>query len=117
MHHAQYPVAEPVGNPDVALAIDAKTAVVDPSLEGLDLARISGWEPRDVVGAGIGYPDPVLLVDAEMKWSPERFAGLLLVALAHDPALGEIALGELDELAFLDADSPDVSARRDDYSL
>ena len=40
MGHAQQSGTEPVGDPDVALAVDVKTAVVDPGLEGLDLARI-----------------------------------------------------------------------------
>src|SRR5215470_6276935 len=110
-------MAEPVGDPDVALAVDAKTAIVNPGLEVFGLARISGGEARDVVGTAIGYPNPVLLVDGEVKWSPERLARLLLIAFANDPTLADLALGKVDELAFLDAENPDVSARRDDYTL
>ena len=117
MGHAQQPTAEPVGDPDVALAVDGKTAVVESGLEVLGLARIGGGEARDVVDAAVGHPDPVLLVDAEVKWRPERLARLRAVALANDPALGQIALGEVDELALLDAEDPDIAAGRDDDPL
>ena len=38
--------------------------------------------------AAIGNPDPVLLVDSEMKRRLERLARLSAVAFANDPALG-----------------------------
>ena len=76
MGHAKQPTAEPVGDPDIALAVDAKTATVESGLEVLDLARIGGGEARDVVDAAIGHPDPVLLVDAEVERRSERFARL-----------------------------------------
>src|SRR5215472_1732886 len=100
MDHAHEPIAEPVGDPDVALAVDAKTAIVNPALEVLGLARISGGEACDVVDTAIGYPNLVVLVDSEVKWCPKRLARFLLVAFANNPALAEIALREVDELVF-----------------
>src|SRR5271157_4494664 len=117
MSHAQQPTAEPVGDPNVAPAVDGKTAAVEPDLEVLGLARISSRKARDVVDAAVGHPNAVLLVDAEVKWCPEGLARLLLVALANDPALGQVALGEVYELALLDAQDPHVGAGRDDDTL
>ena len=54
---------------------------------------------------------------AEMERRAERLARLGAVALADDPALGQVALREEDELALLDAQNPHVAARRDDHPL
>src|SRR5262249_52121932 len=94
-----------------------KTAIVNPALEGLGLGRISCGEARNVVGTAVRYPNPVLLVDGEVKRCPERLAWLLLIAFANDPSLAKIPLGDVDELVFLDPQRPDVSARRDDDPL
>ena len=111
------PSAEAIGNPNVPLAVNGKTAIVDPGLEILGLARISGREARDMIDTAIGHPNPVLLVDAEVKWRSKRFARLRAVALANDPAVRQIALGKVDELALLNAQHPNVSARSDDNAL
>ncbi len=71
MGHAQEPAAEPFGDPHVAAAVDAKTATVEPDLEVLCLARISGGETRHVVDAAISHPNSVLLINAEVKWRKE----------------------------------------------
>src|SRR5262249_7664900 len=52
-----------------------------------------------------------------MKRPIERLARLVLVAFANNPASGQIALGEVDKLALLDAESPNVSAGSDDDAL
>src|SRR5271167_4851788 len=109
MCHAQQAVAEPIGNPDVPLTIDAKTAAVESNLEIIDLRRIGGRETRDVVDAAIRYPDPVLLVDAEVKWRFERLARLRTVTLANNSSLGDITIWEIHELAFLDPEHPDIA--------
>ena len=44
-------------------------------------------------------PDPVLLIDAKMERSHERFARFNFSTLADDPAFGWIALWEVEELA------------------
>src|SRR5208283_3983376 len=102
MGHAQEPAAEAFSHPDVAPAVDAKTATVEPDLEVLGLARISGGKPCDVVDAAISHPNPVLLINAEVKRRKERRARLGAIAFANDPTLGQIALGEMNQLALFD---------------
>ena len=91
--------------------------LLNPTLKFSTLLGSAAGKARDVVDAAIRYPDPVLLVDAEMKWRLERFARLRAVAFADDAALADIAFGEVDELALLDAQRPDIAARRDDDTL
>src|SRR5215470_4518816 len=109
-------MAEAVGDPYVALAVDVETAVDDSGLEILDFARIRGREARHFI-AGVRDPDPILLVDGEVKWPEERLARLGAVAFTDDPALGPVPLGEVDELALRDAESPHVAARCGDDAL
>src|SRR5262245_558139 len=109
-------MAEPVGDPYVSLAVDVETAVDDSGLEIFDFARIRGREARHFV-AGIRHPDPILLVDGEVKWPEERLARLGAVAFADDPTLGPVTLREVQELALRDAESPHVAAGRGDDAL
>src|SRR5262247_2353385 len=109
-------MAEPVGNPNVALAVDVETAVDDSGLEIVGFARIRGRKARHFI-AGVRDPDPILLIDGEVKWPEERLARLGAVAFADDPALGPVTLGDVDELALRDAQSPYVAARRGDDAL
>src|SRR5262245_1032118 len=109
-------MAEPVGDPYVALAVDVQTAVDDSGLEIFGFAGIRGREARHFV-AGVRDPDPILLINGEVKWPEERFARLGAVAFAHDPALGPVTLGEVQELTLRDAESPHVAARRGDDAL
>ena len=95
----------------------AEAAAAVAGLEFLDLGRIGCRKARHVRAEGVGHPDPVLLVDAEVERRDERLARLDRPALADDPALGRIALGEVDELALRDAQDPDIAARRDDHAL
>src|SRR5271166_5749080 len=69
--HAQHASAEPVGDPDVALAVDIETAVVDSGIEVLCLGWVGGGEAGNVRKAAIGNPYPVLLVDSEVERSHE----------------------------------------------
>src|SRR5215472_5883198 len=96
MGHTDYTVAKSVSDPHVSLTVDTKTATAESSFECLDLGRIGGGESSNVVDTGIRNPDPVLLVDAEVERRPKGFAGLRVIALAHDTAVTRIALGELD---------------------
>src|SRR5215475_3838215 len=109
-------MAEPVGDPYVALAVDVQTAVDDSSLEILGFARIRSREARHFI-AGVRDPDPILLIDGEMKWPEERLARLGAVAFADDPAPGPVTLGDVYELALRDAESPHVAARSGDDAL
>src|SRR5215813_15272140 len=106
-------MAEPVGDPDVALAVDVETAVDDCGLEIFGFARILGREARYFI-AGVRDPDSILLVDGEVKWPEERLARLGAVAFADDAALGPVTLGDVYELALRDAESPHVAARSGD---
>src|SRR5262245_64316186 len=109
-------MAEPVGNPYVALAVDVKTAVDNCGLETFGLARIRGRETRHLI-AGVRDPDPILMVDGKVEWPEERLARLGAVAFADDPALGPVTLGEVQELALRYTESPHVAAGRDDDAL
>src|SRR5215470_4358070 len=109
-------MAEPVSNPYVALTVDVHTAVADSGLEVFGLARIRGGEARHFI-AGVRNPDPILLIDGEVKWPEERLARLGAVAFADDPAPGPVTLGDVHELALRDAESPHVAARRGDDAL
>src|SRR5215472_6505439 len=109
-------MSEPVGDPYVALAVDVKTAVDDCGLEIFGLGRISGREARHLI-AGVRHPDPILLINGEVKWPEERFARLGAVAFADDPTLGPVTLREVQELALRDAESPHVAAGRGDDAL
>src|SRR5215471_13656490 len=109
-------MAESVGDPDVALAVDVKTAVDDSGLEILDLRWIRGREARHFI-VGVRDPNPILLINGEVKWREERLARLGAVAFADDPAFGPVALGEVQELALRGAERPHVAARRDDDAL
>ena len=96
MELAQHPVAETGRHPDVALAVDVKSAWTRTNIEVLGLARIGGWKSRHVLSKGVGDPDAVLLIDPDMEGSQERLAGFLSGTFANDPALGQIALREVD---------------------
>src|SRR5262250_1094729 len=109
-------MAESVRDPHVALAVDVETAVDDCSLEIFGFARIRGSEARHLI-AGVRDPDPILLINGEVKWPEERLARLGTVAFADDPALSPVTLGKIDELALRDAESPHVAARRGDDAL
>src|SRR5215475_4005010 len=103
MGRAYQIAAKTVGDPHISLAIDTKTATAESSFECLDLSRIGGGESRNVIDTGIGNPDPVLLVDAEMERRLKGLAGLRVIALANDTAVTRIALGKVDELPLLNA--------------
>src|SRR5499425_2431653 len=109
-------MTEPVGDPDVALAVDVKTAVDECGLEIFGLARIRGREARHFI-TGVRDPDPILLINGEVKWPEERLARLGAVAFADDPAPGPVTLGDVYELALRDAESPHVAARSGDDAL
>src|SRR5262250_3390448 len=109
-------MAEPVGDPYVALAVDVQTAVDDSGFEIFDFARIRGREARHLL-IGVRDPDPILLINGEVKWPEERLARLGAVAFADDPAPGPVTLWDVYELALRDAESPHVAARSGDDAL
>src|SRR5215831_17754485 len=109
-------MAEAVGDPYVALAVDVETAVDDSRLEIFGFARIRGREARDLI-AGVRNPDPILLINGEVKWPQERLARFGAVAFADDLALGPVTLGDVDELALRYPQSPHVAVRGDDDAL
>src|SRR5215468_7680813 len=109
-------MAEPIGDPYVALAVDVETAVYDSGLEIFGFARIRGREARHLI-AGVRDPDPILPVYGKVEWPEERLARLGAVAFADDPAVGPFTFGEVDELSLRDAESPHVAARCGDDAL
>src|SRR5208283_28515 len=52
-----------------------------------------------------------------MKWRPERFAWLRTAALANNSTITDVSFREVNELAFLDAQDPNISVGRDDHAL
>ena len=70
-----------------------------------------------MIDTTVRNPNSIVLVDAEMKWRTERFAGLLLVPLTNDPAFCNIAFRKVNELIFGDSKGPDVSAGGNDDPL
>src|SRR5271163_2648340 len=118
MRHAKQAAAKSIGNPYVALAVDAESAAVESSgLEVLGLAGIRRGKTCEVVGAAIGNPNAVLRIDAEMKGCFERLARLCAVALADNPSLGPITLREINELFFRDTQRPNISVWSGDDAL
>src|SRR5262249_49157769 len=109
-------MTEPVGDPYVAPAVDVKAAVDDCGLEIFGFARIRGREARHFI-ARVRDPDPILLINREVKWREERLARLGAVAFAYNPASGPVTLWEIQELALRDAEGPHVAARRGDDAL
>src|SRR5262245_14820605 len=109
-------MAEPVGDPDVALTVDVQTAVDDSGLEVFDFARIRRREARHFI-ARVRDPDPILLIDGEVKWPEKRLARLGALTFADDPALGPVTLREVQQLALRDAERPHVATRRGDDPL
>ena len=59
----------------------------------------------------------VLLVDTEVKWSPKRFAGLILESLAEKFRFSRISLGDVNHLVLGEANDPHIRAGRDDDAL
>src|SRR5215831_903334 len=109
-------MAEPIGDPDIALTVDVQTAVDDSGLEVFDFARIRRKEARHFI-ARVRDPDPILLIDGEVKWPEERLARFGTVAFADNLALGPVPLGKMYELALRDTQSPHVTVRRGDDAL
>src|SRR5271166_4068308 len=67
------PLAESVGDPDVALAVDAHPlAALAEGRELYRLAWIGGRETNHRVAQGVGDPDRVLLVDSKVEWALEQ---------------------------------------------
>src|SRR5271165_1263480 len=101
MRHAKQAAAESIGNPYVALAVDAESAAVESAgLEILRLAGIRSGKTSEVVDSTIRHPDSILRIDAEVERCLERFARLCAVALASYPAFSPITLREIDQLLF-----------------
>src|SRR5215467_8039564 len=92
--HAEQPMAEAVGNPHIALAVDVEAAVDDSGLEVVDSAWIRSREACHLI-ASVRDPDPILLINGEVKWPEKRLAWLGAVAFADDAALGPVTLGEV----------------------
>src|SRR5262245_51306577 len=109
-------MAEPVSDPDVALAVDVEAAVEDSGLEIFGFAGIRGREARNFI-RGVRDPEPLLRIIGEVERCRERLARLGTVAFADDPALGPVTLREIEELALRDAESPHVATRRGDDTL
>ena len=66
---------------------------------------------------GAGYPDAVLLVNAEVERAHKRPARRILEALAQQLGLARIPLGDVNQLVLGNAHHPDIAARRNDHTL
>jgi len=75
---------QPIGHPDVALAVNSKPAAAPAGFELLGLARIGGGKSRYMITKAVGDPDAIRLIDPEMERPQQRLARLYLPALAND---------------------------------
>src|SRR5262249_4281427 len=111
-------VAQTARNPDVALAIYRKPTGAETDLELVHLARIGCRKSGDKIGAAVGDPNPVLLVNREVEWPEHRvFQRVEAVTLKQPFALGRIPFGEPDDLTFFEVQGPDIAARCHDDTL
>jgi len=67
------------------------------ALVGSDAGKRMTWK------RAVRDPDAVLLVDRQVEWRSERFAGFGAVAFADDAAFLPVALGEMEQLPLGDA--------------
>src|SRR5436853_6434173 len=75
-------VAHGIGNPCVALAVDRHSlAAVTACRQHFNLARITCRKARRRVAHRIGDPNPILLIDGEVK-GPAQLAWTVLVGLS-----------------------------------
>src|SRR5215510_5343945 len=96
-------MAEAVGDPYVALAVDVKTAVDDSGPEIFGFARIRGREARHFI-AGVRDPDPILLINGQVKWAEERLSPLgvaMMPCISPSFPLKVIPSGGVSGLPFL----------------
>ena len=112
-------MAEGVGDPGVAEAVDGDAARDEPDLDLLGFAGIVGREARHRVAA-VGDPDPILLIHREVErpLDLERAVhGLAIHGAAQDAPLRGVALGQMNDLALFIVERPDVAIRRGDDAL
>src|SRR5262249_61804455 len=74
--------AEPVRDPDVALAVHVETASAITGLERVNVARVGGGETGDEVASGIRDPNPALMVESSVKRTQKCFAGFHIARFA-----------------------------------
>src|SRR5450755_5172694 len=112
-------MAEGVGDPGVAEAVDGHAARDETDLDLLSIAGIACREARHRVAA-IGDPDPILLIHREMEGLPDlqrAVHGLAIHSPAQDTALRGVSLRQMDDLALFIVERPDVAIRRGDDAL
>ena len=114
-------VAGRVCNPGVALAIDCHTFAARAGLEYLDLARIAGRKARDGVGDRVGDPNPVLLIDRQVKRTVQLARPILVGrpcrSLAEEFGFARVALGQVHDPVIAEVECPDIAIGRDDDAL
>ena len=112
-------MAEGVGDPGVAEAVDGHAARDETDLDLLGLAGIVCRKARHRVAA-VGDPDPILLIHGEMEGplDLERAVDGLAIHMApQDAAVGGVLLGQMDDLALLIVKRPDVAIQHDNDPL
>src|SRR5450631_3192479 len=103
-------MAEGVGDPGVAEAVDGHAARDVTDLDLLGFAGIARWEARHRV-VGIADPDPILLIDGEVEWplDLERAVhGFAIHNAAEDAALRGVSLRQIDNLVLFIVERPHV---------
>lgn len=71
--------------------------------------QATGTTRRPLPMCSIRSSNSRLLVDAEVERAQERFAGRLLVPFVNNPALAQITIGEVHELALRDTTAPSIA--------
>ena len=113
-------VAEGIGDPSVAEAVDGDGPRAVPDFDLLGFAGIARGEARHRVAAAIGDPDPILLIHGEVErpLDLERAVhGFAIHGAAQDAPLRGVSLRQIDDLALFIVERPHVAIRRGDDAL
>ncbi len=113
-------MADGVGDPSIALAVDRNSSWGITNFEFLCFARISGRETGNGVGTAVGDPDPVLLIDGQMERGLDlegAVHGFAVHGAAEDAAFRGVALGQINDLTVPIVERPHVAIRGDDNAL
>src|SRR4051795_4006288 len=113
-------MANCVVDPGVTKAVDGDGARREPDLELLGPTRIARGEARHGVGAAVGDPYPILLINGEMegRLDLERAVHRLAIhGAAEDAPLAGVSLGQIDDLVLFIVERPDVAVRGGDDAL
>src|SRR5271165_4383587 len=113
-------MADGVGNPGIAEAVDGHSPRAVADLDLLGFAGIARREARHRVGAAISDPDPILLIHGEVERSLDlerTVHGFTVHSAPEDAPLCRVSLRQIDDLVLVIVERPDVAIWRGDDAL